>query len=85
MSAGVSGLAFIPSESIFLRILPPFRMLISHLVMIGAGIAFLLFLWYSSYHTKAVAANEPWAKVEEYRRLPLAAAGAPTYVLQYLI
>ena len=85
MSAGVSGLAFIPSESIFSRILCSSRTPISHLVMIGAGIAFLLFLWYNPCHTKAVAANEPWAKVKEYRRLPLAAADAPTYVLQHVI
>ncbi|KAH8586258.1 MFS transporter [Bisporella sp. PMI_857] len=50
-------------------------------IMIGAGMAFLIFLWYSSFHAKAQVANMPWAQVEEYRRLPLAAAGAPLIVI----
>ena len=45
----------------------------------GATIAFVTFLWYSSYHEKALAVDAPWARSEEYRRLPLACAGAPTY------
>ncbi|KAE8152266.1 major facilitator superfamily domain-containing protein [Aspergillus avenaceus] len=50
-------------------------------IMIGAGVAFLIFLWYTNFHDKATKANRPWAKVEEYRRLPLACGGAPTIVI----
>lgn len=46
-------------------------------VSVGAVFAFSLFMLYTSYHTKAVNANKEWASVEEYRRLPLAAVGAP--------
>ncbi|KAJ5172448.1 hypothetical protein N7492_005041 [Penicillium capsulatum] len=46
-------------------------------ISVGAVFAFSLFMLYTSYHTKAVAANKEWASVEEYRRLPLAAVGAP--------
>jgi hypothetical protein len=45
--------------------------------MVGAGFAFLIFLWYSNFHAKAMKANKTWATVEEYRRLPLAGGGAP--------
>lgn len=48
------------------------------IVMGGATIAFLAFIWYSHYHEKALAADAAWARSEEYRRLPLACGGAPT-------
>ncbi|KAL5360215.1 major facilitator superfamily domain-containing protein [Aspergillus floccosus] len=50
-------------------------------IMIGAGLAFLIFLWYSAFHAKALKANRTWASVEEYRRLPLAGGGAPSIVI----
>ncbi|ORY59713.1 major facilitator superfamily domain-containing protein [Pseudomassariella vexata] len=46
-------------------------------VILGATASYGGFLWYSPYHAKAEANGEPWAKIEEYRRLPLACAGAP--------
>ncbi|KAJ6088192.1 hypothetical protein N7486_009453 [Penicillium sp. IBT 16267x] len=46
-------------------------------ISVGALVAFSLFLLYSSYHSKAVKENNAWAMLEEYRRLPLAALGAP--------
>ncbi|KAL4888444.1 MFS general substrate transporter [Aspergillus ambiguus] len=62
MSAGVSGLAFLP-------------------MMAGSIIAFSAFLWYTSFHSKAMSQNKPWAGQEEYRRLPLAGGGAPAVVI----
>jgi hypothetical protein len=78
MSAGVASLAFIPSKNH----LPKMggkkeRLTLFPLVMVGAGFAFLIFLWYSNFHAKAMKANKTWATVEEYRRLPLAGGGAP--------
>ncbi|CAP95947.1 Pc21g10500 [Penicillium rubens Wisconsin 54-1255] len=58
LSAGISGLAFLP-------ILP------------GSIMAFLVFFLYSSHHSKALKSGRSWAKLEEYRRLPLACIGAP--------
>ncbi|KAL3495119.1 major facilitator superfamily domain-containing protein [Aspergillus germanicus] len=69
MSAGVGGLTFIPTEIDML------------LVMIGAVIAFCVFMWYSSFHNRALAAGQTWAMVEEHRRLPLACLGAPAIVV----
>ncbi|KAJ6078115.1 uncharacterized protein N7446_001051 [Penicillium canescens] len=46
-------------------------------ISVGALVAFSLFLLYGSYHSKAVKENKDWAMLEEYRRLPLAALGAP--------
>jgi hypothetical protein len=46
-------------------------------VSVGALVAFALFLLYGSYHSKAVKQGKEWAMLEEYRRLPLAAVGAP--------
>ncbi|OGE49115.1 hypothetical protein PENARI_c023G08123 [Penicillium arizonense] len=46
-------------------------------ISVGALVAFSLFLLYGSYHSKAVKENKAWAMLEEYRRLPLAALGAP--------
>ncbi|KAE8356383.1 MFS general substrate transporter [Aspergillus coremiiformis] len=43
----------------------------------GSVIAFLLFYLYSLYHTRALHRGFAWAKVEEYRRLPLACIAAP--------
>ncbi|CAM1507203.1 Fc.00g068440.m01.CDS01 [Cosmosporella sp. VM-42] len=47
----------------------------------GSTIALLAFFWYSSYHERAMLADSPWAKAEEYRRLPLACGGAPAIVI----
>lgn len=50
------------------------------IVSVGAVIAFTIFMCYGMYHTKAHKAGKEWTTVEEYRRLPLAAIGAPLYV-----
>lgn len=49
-------------------------------VIFGAFLGLCFVLVYASYHSKALAAGQPWASVEEYRRLPLACVGAPLYV-----
>lgn len=46
-------------------------------ILPGSILAFVLFCLYSSYHTKALKNGLAWAKVEEYRRLPLACIAAP--------
>jgi hypothetical protein len=46
-------------------------------VSVGAVIAFTIFMCYGMFHTKAHKAGKKWTTVEEYRRLPLAAIGAP--------
>ncbi|PWY89743.1 MFS general substrate transporter [Aspergillus heteromorphus CBS 117.55] len=46
-------------------------------ILPGSILAFIVFFLYSSHHTKALQAGHPWARVEEYRRLPLACIGAP--------
>jgi hypothetical protein len=51
-------------------------------MMIGAVIAFCIFMWYSSFHNRALAAGQTWAMVEEHRRLPLVCLGAPAYVAE---
>ncbi|KAL5358351.1 major facilitator superfamily domain-containing protein [Aspergillus floccosus] len=50
-------------------------------MMAGSIIAFLVFLWYTSLHSKALAQGKPWASEEEYRRLPRAGGGAPAVVI----
>lgn len=40
-----------------------------------------MFFWWDSYHRRAEARGVPWAKIEEYRRLPLACVGGPLYVV----
>ncbi|KAE8386141.1 major facilitator superfamily domain-containing protein [Aspergillus alliaceus] len=47
-------------------------------ILPGSILAFVLFCLYSSYHTKALNRGLDWAKVEEYRRLPLACIAAPS-------
>lgn len=47
----------------------------------GAFLAIIVFLWWDSYLRKAQAANKPWTKMEESRRLPLAIFGGPLYVI----
>ncbi|KAE8381183.1 major facilitator superfamily domain-containing protein [Aspergillus bertholletiae] len=46
-------------------------------ILPGSVLAFVAFILYSSYHTKALQNGLAWAKVEEYRRLPLACIAAP--------
>ena len=76
LSAGISGLAFLPSEN------PPpspnFDTNTNYFsVLPGSIMAFLVFFLYSSHHSKALKSGRSWAKLEEYRRLPLACIGAP--------
>ncbi|KAJ5586437.1 hypothetical protein N7450_006224, partial [Penicillium hetheringtonii] len=54
LSAGVAGLAFLPTL-----------------------VAFTIFMCYGAFHTNAQKSGKSWTTVEEYRRLPLAAIGAP--------
>ena len=49
-------------------------------MIFGAFLGLCLVLVYASYHSKALAAGQSWASIEEYRRLPLACVGAPLYV-----
>ncbi|KAJ9195978.1 hypothetical protein DTO164E3_6516 [Paecilomyces variotii] len=65
MSAGVSGLCFLP-------------------IGVGAFIACGIFLWYDSFLAKAKARGARWSQIEEYRRLPLACLGGPSYVVSLL-
>ena len=76
LSAGISGLGFLPSE-IHIH---PFKDPASDSfpVLPGSVLAFLAFFLYSSHHSKALKAGLAWAQSEEYRRLPLACIGAPT-------
>ncbi|OGM51122.1 MFS transporter [Aspergillus bombycis] len=46
-------------------------------ILPGSILAFVLFCLYSSYHTRALKNGLAWAKVEEYRRLPLACIASP--------
>ncbi|KAJ5491085.1 Major facilitator superfamily domaingeneral substrate transporter [Penicillium diatomitis] len=50
---------------------------------IGAGaiLACFVFIWYDGYLARAKARQASWAKIEEYRRLPLACVGGPLYVI----
>ncbi|RKL50288.1 hypothetical protein BFJ70_g1449 [Fusarium oxysporum] len=47
----------------------------------GSMVALGLFLGYSSYHSSAMKAGAAWANKIEYRRLPLACAGGPLWVV----
>ncbi|RYC97110.1 hypothetical protein BFJ63_vAg275 [Fusarium oxysporum f. sp. narcissi] len=47
----------------------------------GSIVALGLFLGYSSYHSSAMKAGAAWANKIEYRRLPLACAGGPLWVV----
>lgn len=47
------------------------------IVSVGALVAFTIFMCYGAFHTRAQKAGKSWTTVEEYRRLPLAAIGAP--------
>ncbi|CAJ2511294.1 Uu.00g069190.m01.CDS01 [Anthostomella pinea] len=50
---------------------------------IGAGALLTLpvFFWYDHYLRRAQAKDLPWARQEEYRRVPLAALGGPLFVI----
>lgn len=76
LSAGISGLGFLPSEPHIHPFKDPASD--SFLVLPGSVLAFLAFFLYSSHHSKALKAGLAWAQSEEYRRLPLACIGAPT-------
>ena len=78
LSAGISGLAFLPSEN------PPpspnFDTNTNYFsVLPGSIMAFLVFFLYSSHHSKALKSGRSWAKLEEYRRLPLSCIDAPAF------
>lgn len=47
----------------------------------GATLALPVFWAYDGILLRAQARNEPWAKREEYRRLPLACLGGPLFVV----
>ncbi|KAF7558227.1 hypothetical protein G7Z17_g95 [Cylindrodendrum hubeiense] len=49
-------------------------------VTAGSVVALCIFLWYSSYHTRALKAGAAWALSDEYRRLPPACFGGPLVV-----
>ncbi|GLA26519.1 hypothetical protein AnigIFM63326_003679 [Aspergillus niger] len=69
LSNSINGLAYIPSAY-------------SHpYVIFGAFLGLCLALVYALHHSKALAANQSWASVEEYRRLPLACVGAMSIVV----
>lgn len=53
-------------------------------VGVGAFIACGIFLWYDSFLAKAKARGARWSQIEEYRRLPLACLGGPSYVVSLL-
>lgn len=50
---------------------------------IGAVIACVMYLYYDSYFRKAQLRSAPWALDEEYRRLPLACAAGPFFVVSF--
>ena len=50
-------------------------------ILIGAGFALGIFVYYDGILQRAKAKNTPWASIEEYRRLPLACFGGPLYVI----
>ena len=50
-------------------------------IVIGAVIAFGIFVWYDNVLQRAQKANADWAAIEEYRRLPLACLGGPLYAI----
>jgi hypothetical protein len=51
-------------------------------VLVGVACGFLLAHCFGHLYTRAELENRSWAKVAEYRRLPLACVGAPWYVTQ---
>lgn len=42
---------------------------------------YIVFVYYDNILRKAKQQNKPWAQTEEYRRLPLACLGGPSYVI----
>ncbi|GES59544.1 MFS multidrug transporter [Aspergillus terreus] len=50
-------------------------------IFVGIAIAHVLFIWYENFLTNAKARNASWVNIEEYRRLPLACLGGPSYVV----
>ena len=48
---------------------------------VGACFAILLYLWWDSITKRARSENKEWVKREEMRRLPLACAGGPFFVI----
>lgn len=50
-------------------------------IIAGAILAIIVFLWWDTFLRKAQAADKPWTRKEESRRLPLALMGGPLYVV----
>ncbi|KAF2150854.1 MFS general substrate transporter [Myriangium duriaei CBS 260.36] len=50
-------------------------------VGIGSIVACALYLYWDHLLLRAKAADRPWARIEEYRRLPLACLGGPAFVI----
>ena len=48
---------------------------------VGASFAIVFYLWWDSITKKARAADKAWVKREEMRRLPLACAGGPFFMV----
>jgi MFS family permease len=48
---------------------------------LGGILSFPIFIFWDNYLAAAVARGEPWTKREEYRRLPLACVGGPSFVI----
>ncbi len=53
-------------------------------ILVGAVIAFGIFVYYDSILQRAKKAKKHWASIEEYRRLPLACLGGPLYVISLI-
>ncbi|KAH7380074.1 major facilitator superfamily domain-containing protein [Pyrenochaeta sp. MPI-SDFR-AT-0127] len=54
-------------------------------IMAGVTGGFLLFYIFGSLYARAVNEGRSWAKVEEYRRLPLACLGGPCITIALLV
>ena len=50
-------------------------------IILGAVLAFAIFVYYDGVLQRAKKANKHWSSIEEYRRLPLACLGGPLYVI----
>lgn len=48
---------------------------------LGAVLALPIFFAYDTFHLHAQARDAPWARKEEYRRVPLACLGGPAFVV----
>lgn len=79
MEPGIAGLAFIPSVS--RPIMASLSGTDSHIVALGACLAFIVCLAWDQFLERSKRRHAQWANLEEYRRLPLACLGGPLYVV----